>query len=304
MASSRQDSGSAPTAEPSGGRSKLLGFLGRIGMAEVVVFALTVALGVWSWLAYVVNGPQDFPTFTIVFLGVTLLGAATQMIFFLFVRPVASVRARLTLQSVGNARSGSSVVLWGPPVIYAVVFLLVTPPTTPAAGFDPDMGIYQVMGLVILLSLVATAVGTLALYCVIILPLVLILNGVLPAARDARGRTVPSVVSRTEYVCGGLIILLAVAFAILMQFVGGASASLGIGAQSSYGRMLQQLVAFVTFNGAPVASILAVGCLIAIAILIVISNRATARRWHGLIHRSHPSRWRAGRGDASPGDGR
>jgi hypothetical protein len=248
------------------------GFLDRIGATEMIVFALTVGIGVWSWLAYVVHTPQDFPTFTVIFLGVTLLGSAVQMVFFLFVRPSGSLRARVTLESLGSSRSGTSVVFWAPTVIYGVVFLIVTPPGTSGAGFDPDMNIYQFIALIVALSLIATAFGSVLLYCFVILPLVLLLHGILPEAPDSSSQSA-SAMSRTEYVCLALIILSAVTFGISMAFIAPGATS-----ASSFGRMGQQFLALVSLQGLPVPSIIVIGCVAALIVLGIISNRAARKR--------------------------
>lgn len=253
-------------------RRSFLSFLDRVGTTGVVIFALTIGVGVWGWLAYVVASNQDFPAFTIVFLGANLVGAAAQMILFIVARPAVKETGGVGGTAALGGTAGSSVVFWGPTLVFAVVFLVITPPNTSGAGFDPDMNIYQVMALVVALGLLATMLGSIVLFCLIVLPLGWVVGGIAQGKREARDREYDQI-SGTEYVCAGLIVFAAVGFAVSLQFVAPA-ASRGSGNQ----RMFDQLLAFVTLQGVPVASVLAVLCVVLIVVLVIVSNRATAKR--------------------------
>jgi hypothetical protein len=249
--------------------SRILRFLARVGTTEIVIFGLTVGIGVWSWLSLVVRSPQDFASFATIFLATSFIGAALQMIFYLFVRPNGSLTARLTLSTKTASHSGSSVVYWAPTLIFAVVFLIVTPPGTSGAGFDPGMSIYQVIVMMLLLGLVATLIGSLLLYCIVVIPLAMILRGVLPDAADAGGQRSSSSMTRTQYVCMGLIIIVIVVLAVSMTFVAPGATS-----ASSFGRMGQQFVALISLQGVFGASALVLGCVVALVVLVIISNRS------------------------------
>lgn len=261
------------------GRSRaraLVTFLERIGITEVVIFGLTVGISVWSWLTFVVRSPQDFPTFAGTFLIVNLVGAAVQMIFYLFVRPQGSLTARLTLSTTTVSHAGSFVVYWAPTPIYTLMFLALTPPDTSGAGFDPGTGIYQVILIMLLLGLLATLVGAALFYCLVVLPLVMILRGILPEAHDATGRPTSSI-SRTQYASMGLFILAIVLFAVSMTFVAP-----GANSPSSYGRMGQQFETLISLSGVRWSSIVAFASLTAMVVLGVINNRAADRRMEPL----------------------
>jgi hypothetical protein len=259
-------------------KSRILRFLARVGTTEIIIFGLTVGIGVWSWLSLVVQTPQDFGAFATIFLATNLVGAALQMIFYLFVRPDGSLTARLTLSTKSASHAGSSVVYWMPTLVFAVVFLVVTPPGTSGAGFDPGMSIYQVIVLMLLLGLLATLIGSLLLYCIVVIPLAMILRGTLPDATGADGQRSSSAMTRTQYVCMGLIIIVIVVLAVSMTFVAPGATS-----ASSFGRMGQQFVALISFQGVLGASLLVVGCVVALVVLVIISNRSAQKAREQLL---------------------
>lgn len=271
-------------ADDSAPKSRILRFISRVGATETVIFAFTVGIGVWCWLTYVVRSPQDFAMFGTIFLAVNLISAALQMIFYLYVRPHGSLTIRLTLSTKSDSHAGSSVVYWAPTLIFALVFLIVTPPGTSGAGFDPGMSIYQVIVMMVLLGLLATLLGSLLLYCIVVLPLAMILRGILPDALDADEQRSTLSMSRTQYVCMGSIIVLIVMFAVSMAFVAPGATS-----PSSYGRMGQQFLTFVSLRGVLGPSLIAVGCVVGIVVLGIINNRSAAKRRELLVARNaHP----------------
>lgn len=252
-------------------RPALLRFLDGLGRTELVIFAATVAIGVWAWFTYVLVPPsrQDFPTFTILLCVVSGIGALLQVIALVFLRSSGTLRDRLTLRSVHV--KGSAVVFWAPPILFGLVFLAVTPPGTSAAGFDPDMNIYQVIFITVLICLIFTALGALAVFAAIVVPVAWILLAILPEKSRERGE--PGVMSRAEYLYGGLIVLCAVGFGISMNAVAS-------GADDHFTRlrMAEQLLSLVTLHGNVVASILVVFFVACIVTLVILSNRATRRR--------------------------
>jgi uncharacterized membrane protein len=250
-----------------------LRFLARIGTTEVLILGITVGIGVWSWLTYVVRSPQDFAAFGTLFLATNLIGAVLQMIFYLFIRPYGTLAARITLSTKGASHAGSSVVYWAPTVVFTVVFLIVTPPGTSGAGFDPDTSIYSVMAIMVLLGLLATLVGSLLLYCIVVIPLAMILRGILPTAPDPDSERTSSPMSRTQYVCMGLIIVTIVVFAVSMTLVAPGAAS-----PSSYGRMGQQFGTLISLRGVLAPSIIVIGCVVAVVVLGIVNNRSAAKR--------------------------
>lgn len=261
---------SAPT--PS--RSRILRFVDRIGVAELLIFAGTVGFGLWSWLAYVVAPSQDFPTFTVLFLGVSVLGGTLQVIMFAFVRASGTFRARVSLASVTESSSGSGVVFWGVPVLLAVGLLVTTPPSTSATGFDPSMSIYQVMLLMVVLSLAATISGF-VLFGMVVLPVAWIIAGALPERASAPGRAIDSTVSRGELVTGGLLLFAVGGFSVAMYAVAPNVTGDGFGTRM---RMIEQLSAFLTLRGDMFASVVVVLCVVAMVVLVILHNRYASRR--------------------------
>jgi len=142
---------------------------------------LTVGISVWAWLAFVVGAPQNIPAFGWVFLGVNLVGATIQLAMAWFVRPHGTRRDRVTGAAMAGTRGGSSIVFWGPTVVYAIVFLIVTPPNTPAGDVEYGWSIYQAIGLFLALGFLA-AVCSILVYLAA-LPILFIVDGLLPARK-------------------------------------------------------------------------------------------------------------------------
>lgn len=249
------------------GREGLRGFLDRTGTIEWVVFALTIGFSVWAWLAFVVGSPQDIAAFGWVFLATNLIGATIQLFMAWFVRPQGTFRDRATGSARAAARRGSSVVFWGPTVVYAVVFLAVTPPSTPARDVEYGWNIYQAIALFLALGLLAAVCSTLVYIAA--LPILFIVDGMLPARKTGHDP-----MSRGEYLGGGFILLGTFGFAISMQFIAPAL----IASDSSRQAMGLQFWYFVTFRGALAPSIIAVLCVAVIVVGIVVSNRGAAAR--------------------------
>lgn len=252
-------------------RPALLRFVDGLGPTEIVIFAATIAVGVWAWFGYVLvpQARQDFPTFTIVLCVASGLGALLQVCCLVFLRSPGSLRDRIGFRSVQV--KGVAVVFWAPPILLALVFLAVTPPGTSAAGFDPGMSIYQVIFVTALICLIFTALGALVVFSAIVLPVTWIVIAMRP--QTARDRAEPAAISRAEYLYGGLTVLCAVGFGISMNAV-----SSDVDDRFTRLRMLQQLLSLVTLQGNAVASILAVLFAVCIVVLVVLSNRATRQR--------------------------
>lgn len=248
-------------------------FLPGIGRLQIVVFAAAIGLGVWSWLAYVVRPDQDFPVFTIVFCAVNALGALVQAVYLVYVRGPGSLRARLTLRAIPDIPRGAAGAFWAPPVVFGLVFLAVTPASTPTAGFDPELNIYQVIGITVLLCLCSIAVGGMAVFCLVVLPIAWLLAAVIPD-RDATDSGEPEIMSRGEYLFGGLIIVFALGFGIAMNAV-----------IDTYGdsrtAMMTQFLALVTLRGDPAASIAAVCFVAGTVVATLLARRAGRRRQQG-----------------------
>lgn len=278
----RKSKKTTPSEKPSkdttySGRRGLLGFIDRVGTPAAVIFGLTIGIGIWSWLAYVIHSPQDIDTFGFIFLGVNVLGAAAQMAYIVFFQKTGSVRERITLEAGQNARQGSSVIFWGPAVIFGIVFLLITPPGTSATAVEYGWNIYQAIGLFAMLSFLMAAFGSLLLYTLVVIPTVLIIRGILPPEKD-EDRSANSVpigpISRTESLCMGLIILVIVTFAVSMHFVAPSRITTNFSREA----MFEQFVYFITLHGNLTATITGALCIVAVVILGIINNKAAKRR--------------------------
>lgn len=241
----------------------------QLRLPEWIVLGLTIALALWSWIAYVVGGPQDFGTWGWIFAGSLVIGSVVQMVFFVYVRPSGTLRQRLGFSTMAPVRGGW-IVLLAPAVVIGIILLIVTPPDTSVSDFSRDMSVYQVIGIVTLLSLLFTYLGAGAIFFLIVVPLGLLVAAVLPeTAKDA---TRPSTDwTRTQLVTGGLVVFCVIGFALSITGVAASAAS------SSRGRMIDQLIAFITFTGNPVATAATWFFIAAIVVLAIVNNRSTAR---------------------------
>lgn len=254
-------------------------FLARIGVGEIVIVAVTTGICVWGWLAYVTTGTTDFLPFMIVY-GVALTASALlQCVMVMYVRPSGSLRARLSWGAVfkgaptddrwSNTFGAQNLLVMTAPVALSIlVFLIVTPATTPTATFDPDMGLYRVIGLLALLGIVFTSIGAGVIVPLVLMPLGMLVAACLPVDRDAEGRPVDRATMTTtaELAIAASILLSAVGFALTISSV-ETSSSL-----SKPGRMIEQFITFVTFTGNPLPTTLG-WFFIAVIVVAVIADR-------------------------------
>lgn len=253
-------------------RPAVLRVLGQLRTPEWVVLGATIALSVWAWIAYVVAQPQDFAGFFLWLAIATVAGGTLQAIFVVFVRPSGTLRQRFAFGSYGGSFAGSWILVLAPPLVIGLLLLVITPPATSGAGFDPDMGIYQVIGMTVVLGLAFTAVGAGAVFVVIVVPVVMLIAAVLPAGRGETEQTRSAGLSRLHLVLGPLVMISAVGFALSITSVAATTGS------TRFARMQDQFFAFITGNGNPVAIASAWFFIAAIVVLGIINNRAEARR--------------------------
>lgn len=254
---------------------------------EWVILAVTIAVPVWAWLTYVVGTPQDFDAFFLVFAIATIGGATLQLIFMAYVRPRGSLRQRLAFGARGGSERGAWIPLVAPAVVIGLALLIVTPPGTPVDDFDSDMSLYQVIPLMALLALALTAIGAGVVFLLIVMPLGFLISGLLPREERERDPSTSPKLTRSQLVLAALFLFSAVGFAVSMASVTEGTS------QSSRGRMGEDLVAFVTGAGNPIATISTWLFIVAIVAIVIVSNRVEAR-----LRRQRPVR----RQDPEPSD--
>ena len=246
---------------------------------EWVTLAVTVATTVWAWLTSVVEPPQDFDSFFVVFAIATIGGATLQVALMAYVRPSGSLRQRLAFGARAGAQGGAWIPLLAPAALIGLALLILTPPGTPVEDFDSGMGLYQVIPLVTLLALLGTAIGAGAVFLLIVMPLGFLVAALLPSDQ----RIAPSsslLLTRSQLALAGLFLFSVVGFAASM-------ASVYPQAQGTRPeRMWETLVALFTATGDPTASALAWCFALAVVLIVIVSNRVEARlKRRGPLHR-------------------
>lgn len=228
-------------------------FASELGAIEIGVVAVTTAISLASWLVFVVMGTPNFETFTIVY-GITLAaGGVAQNTVAMYVRPLGSLRARLSGDAAANydRPDHNFALLITPVVVSAIFFLIVTPPSTLTDSFDSDMVIYQVIALMVVLGFVFSYLGALLVFTVVVMPIALLLAALLPVDRDTDGRPLGAFLATSELAILGATVLSAVGFAVSITRVIPTPSS-----DSFVQRMREVFTAFVTFAGEPVATVI------------------------------------------------
>lgn len=110
-------------------RDTLGAVLSRFGTSGMLLFALTCALGIWSWLALAVSPPQNFMMFDIIWLGWLCLATALQLAL---QTERAASRAPNFSTAVAAIPKGLSIVIVLPIAVVAAAMLVLTPPSTSA----------------------------------------------------------------------------------------------------------------------------------------------------------------------------
>jgi hypothetical protein len=248
---------------------------------EWVALAVTVTVTVWAWLAYVVEYPQDFDGFILVFAIATIVGATLQVILIVYVRPSGSLRQRLAFGARAGAQGGAWIPLLGPAVIIGLALLILTPPGTSVEDFDSGMSLYQVIPLMALLALLGTAIGAGVVFLLVVMPLGFLVAALLPGdERIAPSDPLP--LTRSQLALAGLFLLCLLGFGVAMVSV--YPDATGRRAE----RMWESLVALLTATGEPIPSALAWFFALSIVLIVILSNRVEASlRRQRPVHRPH-----------------
>ena len=237
-----------------------------------MILAITVAASVWAWRAYVVERPQDFGAFLLVLAIATVGGGTLQAVVMAYGRPNnGSLRQRLAFGGRGGSGRGVWIPLFAPAVLFGLALLILTPPGTPVEDFGSDMSLYPALLLMALLTLAGTGIGAGVVFLLILMPLGFLVSAVLPRDEREREPSISPQLSRSQLVLAALMVFSAVGFAVSMTLVTEGTS------QSSRGRMGEDLVAFVTGTGAPVATISTWFFIAAIVAIVIVSNRVEAR---------------------------
>lgn len=233
--------------------------IAQIGTPSAVVVALTTAVAIASWFVFVRVAEPDWGAFAAVFEFTILLGSA-------IVFSIGSLHPRL--REIRTA--GTSFLLGVGPIVPSFAVFAVFSGGVDASGFDYDIPAIGAAALLSFLALAAALCGMLV-YLMVVLPAVWLARAIRPTGSTAGSLYLG--MGRGELVGAALIFPAIIAFAIAMVNM---VPDLSGGTRRE--RQGEQFIAFVTFQGALVPSIVAWAAIVSIVACLVGYNRARAAR--------------------------
>jgi len=231
----------------------------QIGMPSLVVVGVTTVVALSSWFIFIRFGDPDWGAFAAMFeLSIVLGNAVLVSIGYLNTR----------LRTIRTA--GTSFLLAVLPIALCFVVFSMTSGGVSAAEFDDEMPVVGAIALLCFLALAAALTGLLV-FLMLVLPSVWLLRALMPTKKNEGG--VYFGMSRGELVGAALIFPSVILFAIAMvNMVSDLSGG------STRSRRAEQLIAFVTFQGELVPTILAWVGIAGIVVSILIYRRAYKAR--------------------------
>jgi len=231
----------------------------QIGTPSAVVVGITTAVALASWFVFIRFGEPDWGAFAGVFEGSIVAGNAV-------LASIGFLNTRLR-----EARTaGTSFLLGVLPIALCFVVFAVTSAGISAQDFDDDIPTIGAIALLCFLALAAALCGVLV-FPIAVLPVVWLLRAIRPTATNEGG--VYLGMSRGELAGAAFIFPSVILFAIAMvNMVSGLSGG------TRRERQAEQLIAFVTFQGDPVATALAWLGIAGIVISLLVYRRAHKQR--------------------------
>jgi len=237
------------------------GQLDGLTLPSLAAIGIATAASLWAWFGFVLTEPQDFSWFmAIVFVAHAANGLAQLLI---------ALHPRTPQLKWQGYRVASFVPGFGAMALTLVGWLVTAPP---GLSVDANGGAENVYAFILLNGLVlllATIVGAGLGGCFIVLPIWLITR----AIRRKQGEPTNdftrdlAVLTRTQLLTGGVMILAIVAFGFAMHFVYPDPPG------TRWARMRAQLEALLTFTGEPAAMVTAYALLVVVAALVFVHNR-------------------------------
>jgi hypothetical protein len=226
---------------------------------DVVVFAAITLVSVWGWIAFTLDEPGD---------GAGGPGTAAIAVclgsFVLLARRWYDWR-RHPDDPRGRHWQMPLLLL---PIVSNPVLLLAVTLIASKQGFRPGADLPGLIGATALLG-IAGLFSSLLIVALLVWPVLLLVDAVFPPAADTRGLSRMSrTLSRGELAGAAILIFAAVAFSCALGMVYPDAP-----AESMRGRMAQRLIAWVTLQGEPVPSILA------LFFALVLVGATVATRW-------------------------
>ena len=232
--------------------------LEQIGAPSAIVVGLTTAVALASWFALIRSGEPDWGAFAAVFEGTIIVGNAVLVSIGYLNNRLREIRT-----------AGTSFLLAVLPIVLCFVIFAATSAGVSAQDFDDDIPVIGAIALLCFLAL-AAALGGLLLFLMVVLPAVWLLRAIRPTTTNEGG--VYFGMSRGELAGAAFVfpsvILLAIAMVNMVSASGG----------SSRERRAEQLIAFITFQGEPLPTLLAWVAIAGIVISLLVYRRAHRAR--------------------------
>ncbi|MET3805968.1 hypothetical protein ABIB25_002976 [Nakamurella sp. UYEF19] len=241
----------------------------QIGFPAFVVMACTISVGVWAWISYGLAEPHDFLRYTIIDLSAVAIATVLHTV----------ARWRLARARIKRSAAAGWIVYVGPQVLCGIIFLIVTPASTPTASFSADTNIY---GLILVESVLLPLVAAALVAVVVVLigvPISWLLRGMGILPIQGESSQTGAYMSRAEYLAGAALLTAVTGFGVSMYFVSPRAVG-----ENSRGRMGQQFEALVTLRGNLFASVCVVVCVAVIIAMVIVSERAHRRRMDAPPH--------------------
>ena len=253
--------------------SSLRSLIAGIGLPELLLTVLGIVVPIWAWSTWVLARPQHFGPFLLVFCVVTGGVAFAQMVLWSVVRAPGSLRQRLSLSALLGSQPPVYLLAIIVPVVDALAFLVMTPPSTSMADLDPSFSVPAAVGVLGLLGIIAATLGGGVLFWLLVVPVGLLVSLRLSdRADDPAAHGVVDSAPRRAVGYFALLLLSAVGLGVSFTVAGGTARS------STRLAMIAQVDTVIGLEASPAASVAVAVFLVAIVVLLLLFARAQRGR--------------------------
>ena len=233
--------------------------LEQIGAPSAVVVGFTTAVAIASWFIFIRSGEPDWGAFAAVFEGTIVVGNAVLVSIGYLTKRLREIRTAATSFLLGVL-----------PIVLCFVIFAATSAGVSAEDFDDDISTIGAIALLCFLAL-AAALGGLLTFLMIVLPTVWLLRAIMPTKKNEGG--VYFGMSRGELAGAAFVFPSVILFAIAMvNMVSDTSGG------SRRERRAEQFIAFITFQGESLPTVLAWVGIAGIVISLLVYRRAYKAR--------------------------
>jgi hypothetical protein len=221
---------------------RIRSYFASIRLDDALVFALVTVLSVWGWISFTLGpglatGGGAVAAGGSLALGTLLLAAVRYHRYKRFPDDTLAQEIRVPL-------------LFAPVITSPLILLAITPPGTAVEGFDPAINVYGLIALSALLMVGGVLAGIL-LFGIIVWPVLALIDAVVPPKTGTGLSLFARVLSRGELAAIGVMVLAMVAFGCALVAVYPEATG------SRVQKLTQTLIAWITFRGEPLPSVLA-----------------------------------------------